>query len=69
MDIAEKIYNEVSRLPEHLAQEVLDFIERLEKKHGVQDRDLQNLKEAQLLSMNNIWDNEEDEVWNDDTAG
>lgn len=69
MDIAEKIYNEVSRLPEHLAREVLDFIEYLEKKHGIQDQDLQNLKEAQVLSMNNVWDNEEDEVWNDHQAG
>jgi hypothetical protein len=35
MDIAEKIYKEVSRLPEHLAREVLDFIEYLEKKHRI----------------------------------
>jgi hypothetical protein len=27
MDIAEKIYKEASRLPEHLAKEVLDFKE------------------------------------------
>jgi hypothetical protein len=69
MDIAEKIYNQVSRLPEHLAREVLDFIEYLEKKHGIQDHDLQNLKEAQVRSMNNVWNNEEDEVWNDHPAG
>jgi hypothetical protein len=25
MNIAEKIYNEASKLPEHLAKEVLDF--------------------------------------------
>lgn len=65
MDIAEKIYNQVSRLPELLAREVLDFIEYLEKKHGVQDQDLKNFIEAQVFSMNNLWDNEEDEVWND----
>jgi len=31
MDIAEKIYKQASRLPEHLAKEVLDFIEYIKK--------------------------------------
>lgn len=65
MDIAEKIYKEVSHFPEHLAQEVLDFIGYIEKKYGLQDKEIQNLKKAQSVVMNNIWDNEEDEVWND----
>ena len=63
MNIAEKIYKESSKLPDHLAKEVLDFIEFIEKKHGLQDRELQNLKEAQLPVMENIWDNESDGVW------
>ncbi len=31
MNIAEKIYREASRLPEHLAKEVLDFIKHVSK--------------------------------------
>lgn len=65
MNIAEKIYREASRLPEHLAKEVLDFIEYIEKKHGLQDQEIQNLKEAQVSVMNTIWDNHEDEVWDE----
>lgn len=65
MNIAEKIYKEVSRLPEDLAKEVLDFIEHIEKKPGLKDRDLQNLKEAQIPVMEHIWNNEEDGVWDE----
>ena len=65
MNLAEKIYKEACRLPEHLAQEVLDFIEYIEKKHGLADREVQNLKEAQIPVMSHVWDNEEDEVWNE----
>jgi hypothetical protein len=65
MDIAEKIYKEASKLPEHLAKEVLDFIEYIEKKHGFHDKGLQNLKQAQMPSMNHVWDNEEDRVWDE----
>jgi len=46
MNIAEKIYKESSKLPDHLAKEVLDFIEFIEKKHGLQERELQNLRRA-----------------------
>ncbi len=65
MNTAEKIYKEVSRLPEHLAREVLDFIGYVEKKHGLQDKEIQNLKEAQITVMNHVWDNEEDGVWDE----
>lgn len=65
MDIAEKIYKEASRLPEHLAREVLDFIGYIEKKHGLQDKEIQNLKEGQISVMNHIWENEEDGVWDE----
>ncbi|MCF8095625.1 MAG: DUF2281 domain-containing protein [Desulfobacteraceae bacterium] len=65
MDIAEKIYKEASRLPEHLAKEVLDFIEYIEKKHRFQEKEIQNLKEAQIPVMHHIWDNEEDGVWDE----
>ena len=65
MNTAEKIYKEASRLPEHLAREVLDFIEYIEKKHGLLDKEIQNLKEAQIPVMNHIWNNEEDGVWDE----
>ena len=65
MNIAEKIYKEAIKLPEYLAKEMLDFIEYIEKKHGLQDREIQNLKESQLPVMENIWDNEADGVWDE----
>lgn len=65
MNTAEKIHQEASRLPEHLAKEVLDFIEYIELKHGLQEPEIQNLKNAQIPVMNNIWDNQENEVWDE----
>jgi hypothetical protein len=65
MDIAEKIYLEASRLPEHLAREVLDFIGYIEKKYEFQDKEIHNLEESQIPVMNHIWDNEEDGVWDE----
>jgi len=65
MNIAEIIYKEANKLPEHLAKEVLDFIEYIEKKHGLRDREIQNLKEAQIPVMENLWDNEGDDVWDE----
>jgi len=65
MNIAEKIYEEARRLPALLAREVLDFIGYIEAKHGLNDAQDQNLKEAQQVAMQDVWDNSEDEVWND----
>ena len=65
MIIAEKIYEQAMRLPEHLAREVLDFIEYIEIKHGLADLETQNLKQAQLPVMTRLWDNEEDGVWDE----
>ena len=65
MDTAEKIYKEASRLPEHLAREVLYFIGYVEKKYGLHGKEIQNLKEAQISVMNHVWDNEEDGVWDE----
>ncbi|MBF0143039.1 MAG: hypothetical protein HQL59_06225 [Magnetococcales bacterium] len=64
MSLAERIQHEVSRLPEPLVREVLDFIGYLEYAHR-QDRDLDLLKEAQRISMRRVWDNPTDEAWND----
>ena len=65
MNTAEKIYEEVSKLPEHLAKEVLDYLKYIEKKHDFQVREIQNLQEAQTAVMNRIWENEEDWIWDE----
>lgn len=62
MNVADKICEKVRDLPEPLAKEVLDFIERI---HGRQDIRVEELKKAQLPVMNHIWENKEDDVWND----
>jgi hypothetical protein len=65
MTTADRIIEEVRRLPEPLAREVLDFIGYIELKHGLKDRLTEELKQAQEPAMKHIWDNPEDEVWND----
>lgn len=65
MNIAEVICREAHRLPEPLAREVLDFIGYLEAKHGLRDFGTEHLKQAQAPVMDHVWDNPEDEVWND----
>ena len=65
MNTADKIMQEVQRLPEPLAREVLDFIGYIELKHGLKERLTEDLKKAQEPAMEHIWDNHEDEVWND----
>jgi len=65
MDIAEKICQEVRRLPEPLARQVLDFISLLEAKPGTHEARAQYLVEAQTPIMERIWNNADDEVWND----
>ena len=64
-NLAERIYEEEQRLPEPLNGEVLSFIEYLELKHGIAVRGVENLKMAQQPVMERIWDNPEDEAWND----
>ena len=65
MNTAQKIFREASRLPEHLAQEVLDFLEYIDKKHNLHDKEIQNLQNAQTQVMNNIWENKEDGIWDE----
>ena len=65
MNIAEVICREANRLPENLAYEVLDFIQYLQFKHALKDSAGESLKTAQQSVMNRIWDNPEDEVWNE----
>ncbi|MDD5207271.1 MAG: DUF2281 domain-containing protein [Desulfobacterales bacterium] len=65
MDIAEMICREANRLPENLAREVLDFIEYLQFKHDLREPATDHLRTAQRKAMDRIWDNQDDEVWND----
>ena len=64
MSIAERIFIEAQKLPDTLAQEVLDFIEYIEIKHGLRNRLTEELKQAQNPAMRHVWDSQEDEVWN-----
>ncbi len=66
MAIADRIQEEVQRLPDELAQEVLDFIGYLEFRHGLkQQPTLKDLEGTQEDAMRHVWDNPDDEVWND----
>lgn len=64
MSTAEQIIREIQKLPEPLAREVLDFIGYIELKHGLKDRLTEELNQAQAPAMQHIWDNPEDEAWN-----
>ncbi len=62
MAIADLIYEQAKKLPEHLAREVLDFVGFLaERQEREQDRDLFGAQES---ALKNIWDNPEDQAWN-----
>lgn len=63
MTLAQIAYEQFQTLPDDQAQEVLDFIGFLKSK---QDRaEWLDLMSAQAESMKTVWDNPEDEVWND----
>ncbi|MFZ2300312.1 MAG: hypothetical protein WAW10_00405 [Gallionella sp.] len=63
MSIAEQIYEVAKPLPEPLALEALHFIEYLSSKNT--DRaEITDLTRAQETVMKHIWDNQDDEVWN-----
>jgi hypothetical protein len=63
MSIAEKIYEVAKPLPESLALEALHFIEYLSSKNAVH-AEMSDLTRAQEIVMRHVWDNQEDEVWN-----
>ena len=65
MNLATQICNEAQRLPEPLAREVLDFIGYIAVKYKLNTFDIEHLKQAQVPAMQNIWDNVEDEVWDE----
>ena len=64
MSIAEQIYEVAKPLPESLALEVLHFIEYLSSKN-TDWAEMSDLTRAQEVVMKHIWDNQDDEVWND----
>ena len=63
MTLADEIFQEVSHLPEPLAREVLDFVVFLRQKS--ENVAANNLLLAQEPVLAAIWDNDEDNVWND----
>ncbi len=64
MSIAEQIYEVAKPLPESLALEALHFIEYLSRKN-VGRAEISDLTRAQEIVMKHVWDNEDDEIWND----
>ena len=62
MNVADKICEKARGLSEPLAKEVLEFIERI---YAKKDIAAEELKKAQLPIMKRIWENEEDDVWNE----
>lgn len=61
MSIADMVYEQVKTLPEPLAREVLDFVAFLrERRDNTEWRDLMD---AQAGSLVPVWDNAEDQVW------
>ena len=63
MTLAELAFEHFKTLPDEQAREVLDFIGFLKEK---QERaEFMDLMMAQETALKHIWDNPEDEVWND----
>jgi len=62
MSIAETVYDEVKKLPEPQAREVLNFVRHL--RDGRDGDEWRDLMTAQSTSLENVWDNPEDEIWN-----
>jgi hypothetical protein len=62
MTIAELIFEEVRKLPDQAAREVLDFVGYIgERGERAEWRDLMNAQSAALAP---VWENAEDKVWN-----
>jgi hypothetical protein len=58
---AQLIYQKVSPLPDGLAQEILDFVDFVALKH---QNLMQEMQAAQISSLEKIWGNSSDDVWN-----
>jgi hypothetical protein len=62
MNVADKICEKARDLPEPLAREVLEFIEKISALRG---SGIEAIKEAQEPVMKQIWGNKDDDVWNE----
>jgi hypothetical protein len=62
MTIADLVYHQVKTLPDQLAREVLDFVGYLRERADCEER--RDLMSAQTHSLESVWDNPEDDVWN-----
>ena len=61
MTIAELIFEQVKKLPDQAAREVLDFVGYIrDRGERAEWRDLMT---AQSVSLAPVWDNSEDQVW------
>ena len=61
MTVADQVYEQAKLLPEPLAREALDFVLFLRSR---QDRGgWRDLMEAQSVALAGIWDNPDDEAW------
>ena len=61
--LAEQIYEAAKPLPESLAVEALRYIEYL--RFRTEREEAQAWLLAQETALKKVWDNDEDEVWND----
>jgi hypothetical protein len=62
MSVADKICEKARDLPEPFAREVLSFIERI---LAQRDTGIKDVKNAQEPVMKRIWENAEDDIWNE----
>ncbi len=60
--LAQTIYQAAQALPDAQAAEVLDFIYFLRTRQELAEH--RDLQAAQQDSMNHVWDNDADEIWN-----
>lgn len=65
MDIAEKIYHKVKRLPQGMAEQVLDYVERLETQQALTGLTVATDRPAQTDAMEPVRENPNDPVWDD----
>jgi hypothetical protein len=63
MTIAELIFEQVKKLPDSAAREVLDFVGYLRERG--ERAEWQDLMGAQSSTLAPVWDNAEDRVWDD----
>lgn len=64
--LPQQIFNTVQGLPLRLQQEVLDFAAFLaQRAQSASPQGWDDLQNAQISALREVWDNPQDEVWND----